>query len=223
MLSKECSGMSTCWTSRSIGAVPLPLSKEGRERVSKNTHCHEFAVRHTHTDHIQRRIFTLTLRDVGGLGSVTANQDRYKVPSSELSQRREFVRGVRGKIKAIRDDITGGYGAGGRQRREDLMGTKKEQAEREKAKAQVGRENQDFLDGESMKQSLIIRQQDEALDDLHLSVTRIGEMGLNIHTGGGRVGFACMPTNTPPPSPHTAVLNEADANTPDGYTQTFTC
>lgn len=116
---------------------------------------------------------------------MTANQDKYTVTTAELSQRREFVKGVRSKIQSIREDLNGGYGAakGVRQRHEELVGSKKEQAEREKAKNQVARENQDFLQEENMKQSLIMREQDDALDDLHLSVTRIGEMGLSIHTG----------------------------------------
>jgi hypothetical protein len=38
------------------------------------------------------------------------------------------------------------------------------------------------METENLRQQLIIRQQDDHLDDLHLSVTRIGEMGLSIHT-----------------------------------------
>lgn len=38
------------------------------------------------------------------------------------------------------------------------------------------------MESENLRQQLIVRQQDDQLDDLHSSVTRIGEMGLSIHT-----------------------------------------
>ena len=73
----------------------------------------------------------LTLGNDGRVLRVTANQDKYTVTTAELSQRREFVKGVRSKIQSIREDLSGGYGAakGVRQKHEELVGSKKEQAE----------------------------------------------------------------------------------------------
>ncbi|KAF9612683.1 hypothetical protein IFM89_003158 [Coptis chinensis] len=43
------------------------------------------------------------------------------------------------------------------------------------------RDNDDFISSESDRQLLLMRQQDEELDELSASVVRIGDVGLTIH------------------------------------------
>ncbi|KAL2897239.1 Syntaxin-61, partial [Bienertia sinuspersici] len=46
---------------------------------------------------------------------------------------------------------------------------------------QYGQHNDDFISSESDRQVLLIKQQDEELDELSASVNRIGTVGLTIH------------------------------------------
>ncbi|GAB4827914.1 Syntaxin-61 [Ancistrocladus abbreviatus] len=46
---------------------------------------------------------------------------------------------------------------------------------------QYSQDNDDFISSESDRQLLLIRQQDEELDELSASVQRIGHVGLTIH------------------------------------------
>ncbi|KAF3672881.1 putative sugar transporter ERD6-like 6-like [Capsicum annuum] len=54
-------------------------------------------------------------------------------------------------------------------------------AQKERSSAYSARDNDDFISPESDRQQLLLRQQDEELDELSANVIRIGDVGLTIH------------------------------------------
>ena len=60
-----------------------------------------------------------------------------------------------------------------------MLGNSKERAVQQAAAAAALRdENDDFIGGEQLQRALIEREQDDVLDDLGQSVTRLGAMGV---------------------------------------------
>lgn len=53
--------------------------------------------------------------------------------------------------------------------------------QKERSSAYSARDNDDFISPESDRQQLLLRQQDEELDELSANVIRIGDVGLTIH------------------------------------------
>jgi hypothetical protein len=61
--------------------------------------------------------------------------------------------------------------------RSQLLGSSQDRVAQQAAQAALREENDDFIGGEQLKRALIEREQDEVLDDLGESVTRLGQMG----------------------------------------------
>mmetsp|Transcript_850 Transcript_850/g.2108 ORF Transcript_850/g.2108 Transcript_850/m.2108 type:complete len:170 (-) Transcript_850:82-591(-) len=102
--------------------------------------------------------------------------------NDEIQSRIKCVQNWKRQMDDVRADLTGGFGkTSSKGSREALLGSKQEQEERAKAKKALERDNQEFMEGEGMRQQLIHEELNVYLDDLHTSVTRLGEMGLTIH------------------------------------------
>ena len=95
---------------------------------------------------------------------------RFKVDATELASRKRWtastkrtVEGMRADAQRVLDARTargGGYGGG-------LDGA-------------IGAANDSFLDSQHDQQQLLVRKQDEDLDDISVSIQRIGQVGLTI-------------------------------------------
>lgn len=105
------------------------------------------------------------------------NPGKYGMTSAGVESRRDFVRSVRQKIAAYRPGANNHSGAGQADKRAQLLGSSKDRVAQQAAQAALREENDDFIGGEQLKRALIEREQDEVLDDLGESVTRLGQMG----------------------------------------------
>uniref|UniRef100_A0A7S4PHY8 t-SNARE coiled-coil homology domain-containing protein n=1 Tax=Guillardia theta TaxID=55529 RepID=A0A7S4PHY8_GUITH len=122
---------------------------------------------------------------------VMSNPSKFGISGDEIERRRIFVNSMKSKLSSIQSkdserksaNVTGNGIANSRStasdQREALLGNR----DQEKAKQQAALEedNENFIENENLRRALIMREQDESLDDLSLAVTRIGQMGLTIH------------------------------------------
>jgi len=111
---------------------------------------------------------------------VEGNQAKFGISTEELESRKGFVRDVKAQVNFIRAETVEGSRGTVKEQRESLLG-KNSKAERQAAaSAAIEDDNERFLEGENLRQALLIQEQDDTLDDLGKSVARIGEMSLNI-------------------------------------------
>lgn len=112
----------------------------------------------------------------------------YGLNEAELERRRRWTSSARNQIDAIRKSVEAGRdknasiisGLGGsRQGLTRLPDSHNSQET--KPNHYIAQDNDDFISSESDRQMLLIRQQDEELDELSASVQRIGGVGLTIH------------------------------------------
>mmetsp|Transcript_88631 Transcript_88631/g.143602 ORF Transcript_88631/g.143602 Transcript_88631/m.143602 type:complete len:162 (-) Transcript_88631:9-494(-) len=107
------------------------------------------------------------------------NPAKFGLTNAQVDSRRMFVRGVRQKLSAYRPSATNRSGNSQQEQRNQLLGNSKERAVQQAAAAAALRdENDDFIGGEQLQRALIEREQDDVLDDLGQSVTRLGAMGV---------------------------------------------
>lgn len=125
----------------------------------------------------------LTLHGVRRLSvaiRVTLNPSKYGLTNDQVEKRRGFVHGVRQKLAAYRPSATTRGGNSQTDQRAQLLGATEDRVAQEAAAAELREENDDFIGGEQLRRALIEREQDEVLDDLGKSVTRLGAMGIHI-------------------------------------------
>ncbi|KAJ1696691.1 hypothetical protein LUZ63_005203 [Rhynchospora breviuscula] len=104
----------------------------------------------------------------------------YGLNETELGRRKNWTASALKQVQTIRRSVEAGKAKGGFSNgsRQELLGS-----------SQTGRsntqytamDNDDFITSESDRQMLLIKQQDEELDELSASVQRIGGVGLTIH------------------------------------------
>lgn len=115
---------------------------------------------------------------------VTANPAKFGITTDEVDRRHQFVASVKQQMSSIRSATSsrgGGSGGGGHAaQRESLLGGKNQSKAAKKAAADLESANDSFMDQENLRQSLLHREQDEYLDDLGQSLTRLGGMGKSI-------------------------------------------
>ncbi|XP_020246580.1 syntaxin-61-like [Asparagus officinalis] len=112
----------------------------------------------------------------------------YGLDEIELEKRRKWTATARNQVNTVRkatesgkeNGSSVGYGLSGM--RQDLMRLPNDYALQSGiSNHRVANDNDDFISSESDRQQLLIRQQDEELDELSASVQRIGGVGLTIH------------------------------------------
>uniref|UniRef100_A0A0D9YKE4 t-SNARE coiled-coil homology domain-containing protein n=2 Tax=BOP clade TaxID=359160 RepID=A0A0D9YKE4_9ORYZ len=97
----------------------------------------------------------------------------YGLDEVELSRRRNWIGSARNQVAAVRRSVEKGKSNSTFSAHQD-MGTSR-------SNHYTAQDNDDFIASESDRQLLLMRQQDEELDELSESVQRIGGVGLTIH------------------------------------------
>ncbi|KAD7480493.1 hypothetical protein E3N88_03629 [Mikania micrantha] len=101
----------------------------------------------------------------------------YGINEVELEKRRKWSSTARIQVANIKKAVsTSSFGG----MRQELMRMPKTHHQDRNA-PYVAIDNDDFISSESDRQMLLIKQQDEELDELSASVERIGSVGLTIH------------------------------------------
>ncbi|XP_009783573.1 syntaxin-61 [Nicotiana tabacum] len=110
----------------------------------------------------------------------------YGINESELDRRRRWTSNARAQVGSVKKSIVTGKESYGTST-SNLNGMRREllrlpdSDQKERSNAYSARDNDDFISSESDRQLLLMRQQDEELDELSASVVRIGDVGLTIH------------------------------------------
>ncbi|KAK4409599.1 syntaxin [Sesamum angolense] len=110
----------------------------------------------------------------------------YGIDEVELDKRRRWTSNARTQVRNVKKSLVTQNESNGTStstingmRRELMRIQNSHQAEKSNQYNVQG--NDDFISSESDRQLLLIRQQDEELDELSASVQRIGDVGLTIH------------------------------------------
>lgn len=103
----------------------------------------------------------------------------YGINNTELDKRRKWTNTARVQVGNIKKAVTGKESINFGGMRQELMRMPKSSQQQDRYVAIDN--NDDFISSESDTQMLLIRQQDEELDELSASVERIGSVGLTIH------------------------------------------
>lgn len=98
----------------------------------------------------------------------------YGLDEVELSKRRNWTGSARNQIGTVRRAVEKGKSNPAMARHQDPMGTSR-------TNHYSSQDNDDYIASESDRQLLLMRQQDDELDELSASVQRIGGVGLTIH------------------------------------------
>ncbi|KAG8383881.1 hypothetical protein BUALT_Bualt04G0060300 [Buddleja alternifolia] len=110
----------------------------------------------------------------------------YGIDEAELDKRRRWTSNARTQVKNVKKSVVTGTGLNGAStsnyngmRRELMRLPNPHQPD--KPNQYAAQDNDDYISSESDRQLLLIRQQDDELDELSASVERIGGVGLTIH------------------------------------------
>ncbi|KAL6853372.1 hypothetical protein ACP4OV_019401 [Aristida adscensionis] len=98
----------------------------------------------------------------------------YGLDEIELSRRRKWTGSARNQVGTVRRAVEKGKSNSAVSAHQDLVG-------RGRTNLYSSQDNDDFIASESDRQLLLMRQQDDELDELSESVQRIGGVGLTIH------------------------------------------
>ncbi|KAM1168647.1 hypothetical protein PS1_030644 [Malus domestica] len=107
----------------------------------------------------------------------------YGIDEVELEKRRRWTSTARAQVGSLKKAVEAGKDSSGTSvngMRRELMRVANSQ-ETERSNPYGAHHNDDFITSESDRQLLLIKQQDEELDELSASVERIGGVGLTIH------------------------------------------
>ncbi|KAK6128394.1 hypothetical protein DH2020_037870 [Rehmannia glutinosa] len=110
----------------------------------------------------------------------------YGIDEAELDKRRRWTSNARTQVKNVKKSVVIGYEANSTST-SNVNGMRRELMrlpnphQPDKFNQYAAQDNDDVISSESDRQVLLIRQQDEELDELSASVERIGGVGLTIH------------------------------------------
>ncbi|KAF9672401.1 hypothetical protein SADUNF_Sadunf11G0037900 [Salix dunnii] len=102
----------------------------------------------------------------------------YGIDEAELEKRRRWTATARTQVGNARKAVVAGREVNISVRRELMRMPNSQQTDKSN---QYTQDNDDLIQSESDRQVLLIKQQDEELDELSASVERIGGVGLTIH------------------------------------------
>ncbi|XP_064942504.1 syntaxin-61-like isoform X1 [Musa acuminata AAA Group] len=112
----------------------------------------------------------------------------YGLDEVELEKHRRWTSTARYQVGNIRKTVETGkekqnsFSLGTNGVRKELMGLPNDHASQAgRSNNYINQDNDDFISSESVQQLLLIKKQDEELDELSASVRRIGDVGLTIH------------------------------------------
>ncbi|KAJ1407900.1 Target SNARE coiled-coil-like proteiny domain [Sesbania bispinosa] len=110
----------------------------------------------------------------------------YGIDEAELESRRRWTSSARTQVGKVKKAVETGKGASTTSH-SSAIGMHRElmrlpdSHQIDTSKHYAAQDNDDFIQSESDRQMLLIKKQDEELDELSLSVQRIGGVGLTIH------------------------------------------
>ncbi|PSS32815.1 Syntaxin-61 like [Actinidia chinensis var. chinensis] len=110
----------------------------------------------------------------------------YGINEVELDKRRRWTSTARTQVGNVKKTVVAGKKLDSTSTA-DVNGMRRElmrlpnSHQTEKSNHYASQDNDDFISSESDRQLLLIKQQDEELDELSVSVGRIGDVGLTIH------------------------------------------
>ncbi|KAJ0101993.1 hypothetical protein Patl1_04152 [Pistacia atlantica] len=119
------------------------------------------------------------------IGVASRDPSWYGIDEVELEKRRRWTSTARAQVGNVKKTVIAGRDLNGfgstsasGMRRELMRMPNNHQTDRSN---QYAAQDDDFIQSESDRQMLLIKQQDEELDELSASVERIGGVGLTIH------------------------------------------
>lgn len=105
----------------------------------------------------------------------------YGIDEVELEKRRRWTRTARDQVRNVKKAVSAGKGPSYHDAHRELMRLPTDHSYQAERPNQYGRDNDDFISSESDRQLLLMKEQDDELDELSASVQRIGHVGLTIH------------------------------------------
>ncbi|KAL5761810.1 hypothetical protein ACOSP7_018074 [Xanthoceras sorbifolium] len=120
------------------------------------------------------------------IGVASRDPSWYGIDQVELEKRRRWTSTARAQVGNMKKAVLAGKELNGvgttsaSGMRQELMRLPNSH-QADTSNYYAGRDNDDFIQSESDRQLLLIKQQDEELDELSASVERIGGVGLTIH------------------------------------------
>eukprot|EP00243_Klebsormidium_subtile_P000576 TRINITY_DN10998_c0_g1_i1.p2 TRINITY_DN10998_c0_g1~~TRINITY_DN10998_c0_g1_i1.p2 ORF type:complete len:243 (-),score=66.85 TRINITY_DN10998_c0_g1_i1:180-908(-) len=107
---------------------------------------------------------------------------RFNVSASEIESRRQWTSQTRKEVERIRGVVkTAAQAAQAKSRQELMRGPAGGKDVSSRLQGAISRENDAFLNNESDRQQLLMREQDEDLDELERGIANIGNIGKAIH------------------------------------------
>ncbi|KAJ3446083.1 hypothetical protein M0812_08618 [Anaeramoeba flamelloides] len=118
----------------------------------------------------------------GTLNKVAKNPDHYKIDQEELSKRKKFLKKSKDEIMTIQEKMQNPklLGKINNDKKKHLLKKSKKRKQDNKyhkLDEAIEMDNQRFIDEENKQQELIEREQDDELDAIHGTITRVKEMG----------------------------------------------
>ncbi|XP_004491402.1 syntaxin-61 [Cicer arietinum] len=109
----------------------------------------------------------------------------YGIDDVEIENRRRWTSNARTQVRTVKKTVESGKGSNTTSHA-SINGMHKElmrlpDSHQSTSNKYTAGDNDDFIESESDRQMLLIKRQDEELDELSLSVQRIGGVGLTIH------------------------------------------
>jgi len=113
------------------------------------------------------------------VGIVENNQAKFKIDNQELQTRKEFIQSTKSKIQIIKEDMQSTRSRGKMENdQRNLLVTGRNSTDKfSRLQGELEKDNEDFVQGQSQRQEQIIREQDDHLDTLSVTVGRLREMG----------------------------------------------
>ncbi|KAI3940120.1 hypothetical protein MKX01_006958, partial [Papaver californicum] len=105
----------------------------------------------------------------------------YGIDEVELEKRRRWTSTARTQVGVMKKAVEAGKARSANGMRQELMRVPNDPYQAGKSSSYAAQDNDDFISSESDRQMLLIKQQDDELDELSASVQRIGGVGLTIH------------------------------------------
>jgi len=118
------------------------------------------------------------------VGIVENNQVKFKIDNQELHTRKDFIQSTKSKIQLIKEDLQSTRTRGkmeNDQKNTLVSGSTRNSSDKfSRLQNELEKDNTDFIGAQTQRQELIIREQDEHLDTLSMTVGRLKDMGSTI-------------------------------------------
>ncbi|KAJ3440230.1 hypothetical protein M0812_16286 [Anaeramoeba flamelloides] len=113
------------------------------------------------------------------INKVSENPDHYKIDQDELTKRKKFLKKSKAEIGTIQKKMKNPklIGKVNNDKKKLLLTKKKQDNKYHRLDEAIEMDNQRFINEEFQEQELIEKEQDDELDAIHGTITRVKEMG----------------------------------------------